>query len=91
MDVDTAVVSDHKGSIAVLSCSNILEGWITKNARRRHVGTILGAYKHATRGVLSLPYGPPNTVKSSSKRLASSPIAANKVVQLLEQVHYALN
>lgn len=26
MDVDTAVVSDRKGSIAVLSCSNHLEG-----------------------------------------------------------------
>lgn len=26
MDVDTAVVSDRKGSIAVLSCSNQLEG-----------------------------------------------------------------
>ena len=28
MDVDTAVVSDRKGSIAVLSCSNHLEGKI---------------------------------------------------------------
>lgn len=26
MDVDTAVVSDRKGSIAVLSCSDRLEG-----------------------------------------------------------------
>ncbi|KAL5741948.1 hypothetical protein ACOSP7_028680 [Xanthoceras sorbifolium] len=41
--------------------------------------------------VLSLPFGSLDNVKSSSKRLASSPIAANKVVQLLERVHYALN
>lgn len=41
--------------------------------------------------VLALPLGSLETVTSSSKQTLLSPISVNRVVQLLERVHYALN
>lgn len=40
MDVDTAVVSDRKGSIAVLSCSNQSEGILIYSLMHLFVGVI---------------------------------------------------
>ena len=41
--------------------------------------------------VLALPLGSLETVTSSSKQALPSPISVNRVVQLLERIHYALN
>lgn len=41
--------------------------------------------------VLALPLGSLEAVTSSSKQTLLSPISVNRVVQLLERVHYALN
>ena len=45
MDVDTAVVSDRKGSIAVLSCADNLEGKIN-NFQSSKTMLIGGVYVH---------------------------------------------
>lgn len=41
--------------------------------------------------VLSLPLGPPDTIKTNLKPFSTLPISISQVVQLLERVHYALN
>ncbi|RVW46976.1 hypothetical protein CK203_074372 [Vitis vinifera] len=73
--------SDYGGGLA--GVSKILDGDM--------LAQFLELTSMQQEAVLALPLGSLEAVTSSSKQTLLSPISVNRVVQLLERVHYALN